>query len=106
MNENIAKKQMLRDARIILGTIAVVSFIFRFWIVIIPAILGVFVTSIILCVIKIREINKKAVVAVGAVLILGTAVLLNFLLIPAETASPFRFPEKEPFPFSSKTRDP
>ena len=61
MNENVAKKQMLRDARIILATIAVVSFIFRFWIVIIPAILGVFVTSIILFVIKIREINKKAV---------------------------------------------
>ncbi len=31
-----------------------------------------------------KKLNKKAVVAVGAVLILGVAVLLNFLLIPAE----------------------
>ncbi len=31
-----------------------------------------------------KRINKKAVVAVGAVLILGVAVLLNFLLIPAD----------------------
>lgn len=33
-----------------------------------------------------KKMNKKAIVAVGAVLILGVAVLLNFLLIPAEGA--------------------
>ena len=31
-----------------------------------------------------KKVNKKAVVAVGAVLILGGAVLLNFLLVPEE----------------------
>lgn len=34
-----------------------------------------------------KKVNKKAVVAVGAVLILGAAVLLNFLLIPAENTN-------------------
>lgn len=37
------------------------------------------------CLDVIRKVNKKAVVAAGAVLILGIAVLLNFLLVPEKT---------------------
>lgn len=37
------------------------------------------------CIVSVaKKVNKKAVVAVGAVLILGAAVLLNFLLVPTE----------------------
>ena len=34
----------------------------------------------------IKKLNRKAVIASGAVVIIGVAVLLNFLLLPADAA--------------------
>ena len=58
MNDNVAKKQMLRNAQTILCVIIAVSYLFRFWICIIPAAVGVLVTSVMLWYVKVCEHRK------------------------------------------------
>lgn len=58
MNDNVAKKQMLKNAQTILCIIIAVAYLFRFWICIIPAAVGVLVTSVMLWYVKVCERKK------------------------------------------------